>query len=32
MTDLVLYELRGATAILTLHRPDRRHAVDVAMT
>ncbi len=25
--DLVLYELRGPVALLTLHRPERRNAL-----
>ena len=31
MTGLVLYERRGATAVLTLNRPDARNAIDAAM-
>ncbi|MFY0312141.1 enoyl-CoA hydratase-related protein [Leisingera sp. D0M16] len=32
MTGLVLYEVRGSTAILTLNRPEQRNSVDAAMT
>lgn len=31
MIDLVTYENRGQAAVLTLNRPERRNAVDVAM-
>lgn len=31
MTDLVLYETRGTTAILTLNRPEQRNSVDAAL-
>jgi enoyl-CoA hydratase/carnithine racemase len=32
MSDTVLYENRGAVAILTLNRPDQRNSVNVELT
>jgi enoyl-CoA hydratase len=32
MSDTVLYETRGAIAVLTLNRPEQRNSVDVELT